>query len=52
MSAKEKEPEAAQVRAWTAPWKNSIYEEPTWVSLFWIIVPVSLAALGIFFAMK
>jgi hypothetical protein len=52
MTAKERDPEPAPVRAYTAPWKNSIYDEPTWVSLFWIVIPVGLAALGIFFAMK
>ena len=29
-------------------WKNSTYEEPVWVSLTWILVPVLIAGLTIY----
>lgn len=29
-------------------WRNSTYEEPTWVSVTWIIVPVLVAGLAIY----
>lgn len=34
------------------PWKSSLYEEPTWVSLAWIIGPLSFAAVAIYFAVR
>jgi hypothetical protein len=34
------------------PWKSSLYEEPNWVSLAWILGPVLFAALAIFFAIR
>lgn len=34
------------------PWKSSLYEEPTWVSLAWIIGPALLAAVVIYFAVR
>jgi hypothetical protein len=40
------------IAAKTSPWRSSLYDEPTWVSLAWIVLPVSLAAVGIFFAMR
>lgn len=35
-----------------AAWRSSLYEEPLWVSLAWVIGPLLLAALGIFFAVR
>lgn len=29
-------------------WRSSTYDEPTWVSLAWIIIPLLLAGLGIY----
>lgn len=34
------------------PWKSSLYEEPTWVSLAWIIVPMLFAGVAIYFAVR
>jgi hypothetical protein len=33
-------------------WKSSLYEEPTWVSLVWIIGPVLFAAVAIYFSVR
>lgn len=33
-------------------WRSSLYEEPLWVSLAWVLGPVALAALGILFALR
>lgn len=30
-------------------WRSSLYEEPLWVSIAWIVGPVALAGLAIFF---
>jgi hypothetical protein len=35
-----------------APWRSSLYEEPLWVSVAWVLGPVVLAALGIYFAVR
>lgn len=35
-----------------APWRSSLYEEPTWVSILWILVPASFAAIAIYFAVR
>lgn len=32
----------------TAFWRNSTYEEPTWVSLVWIVAPLFVAAVLIY----
>lgn len=34
------------------PWKSSLYEEPNWVSLAWIIGPVLLAGVVIYFSVR
>jgi hypothetical protein len=53
MSALEKDSEPKPViAAKTSPWRSSLYAEPTWVSLAWIVLPLGLAAIGIFFAMR
>jgi hypothetical protein len=33
-------------------WRNSLYEEPTWVSLAWIIGPALVAGIAIYFAVR
>jgi hypothetical protein len=53
MSALDKDSEPKPlIAAKTSPWRSSLYDEPTWVSLAWIVLPVGLAALGIFLAMR
>lgn len=34
------------------PWKSSLYDEPAWVSLAWIIGPVLFAGVAIYFAVR
>lgn len=29
-------------------WRSSLYDEPLWVSIAWIVVPVALGALAMF----
>jgi hypothetical protein len=31
-------------------WRSSLYEEPLWVSIAWIVGPATLAGIAIFFA--
>jgi hypothetical protein len=33
-------------------WRSSLYEEPAWVSLAWIIGPALLAGIAIYFAVR
>jgi hypothetical protein len=33
-------------------WRSSLYEEPTWVSLAWIIGPALIAGIAIYFAVR
>ena len=33
-------------------WRNSTYEEPTWVSVAWIVGPMVLAAIAVYFALS
>ena len=35
-----------------AAWRSSLYDEPLWVSVAWILVPVALGALAIFFVVR
>ena len=35
-----------------APWRSSLYEEPMWVSLAWVLGPLVAAVLGIYFAVR
>lgn len=35
-----------------APWRSSLYEEPLWLSLAWIIGPTLIAGVLIYFAVK
>jgi hypothetical protein len=34
------------------PWKSSLYREPNWVSLAWILGPVLFAGVAIYFAVR
>jgi hypothetical protein len=34
------------------PWKSSLYEEPNWVSLAWIIGPVLFAGVAIYLSVR
>jgi hypothetical protein len=33
-------------------WRSSLYEEPVWVSLAWIIGPALVAGIAIYFAVR
>jgi hypothetical protein len=33
-------------------WRGSLYEEPMWVSLAWLIAPLLVAGLGIYLAVR
>ncbi len=33
-----------------APWRSSLYEEPLWLSLAWVIGPTLFAGILIYFA--
>jgi hypothetical protein len=33
-------------------WRNSTYEEPTWVSVAWIIGPILVAGVALHFALN
>jgi hypothetical protein len=33
-------------------WRSSLYEEPTWVSLAWIIGPMLIAGIAIYLAVR
>jgi hypothetical protein len=35
-----------------AGWRSSLYEEPLWVSVAWVVGPILLAASGIYFAIR
>lgn len=35
-----------------APWRSSLYQEPLWVSVMWVLGPTLLAAVGIYFAVR
>ncbi len=36
----------------TSSWRSSLYAEPVWVSVAWIVIPVACASVAIFFAMR
>jgi hypothetical protein len=52
MNAKESEALTGHVGKRLSPWRSSLYEEPLWVSVAWVLGPVVLAALGIYFAVR
>jgi hypothetical protein len=33
-------------------WRSSLYEEPTWVALAWIVGPALIAGIAIYFAVR
>jgi hypothetical protein len=33
-------------------WRSSLYEEPLWLSLAWVVGPTLLAGIAIYFAVK
>jgi hypothetical protein len=35
-----------------APWKSSLYREPNWVSLAWILGPLLLAGVAIYLSVR
>ena len=35
-----------------APWRSSLYDEPIWVSILWILVPALFAGIAIYFAVR
>ncbi len=52
MSSKEKSVLIGAEAKKPPPWRSSLYEEPLWVSLAWIIGPTVAAGLAIFFAVR
>jgi hypothetical protein len=52
MNAKEKSALLAPEGKRPPPWKSSLYEEPTWVSLAWIIGPVLFAGVTIYLSIR
>lgn len=52
MNAKEKSGLLAAEGKRPPPWKSSIYEEPNWVSLAWIIGPMLFAGVAIYFSVR
>ncbi|HEU4582331.1 MAG TPA: hypothetical protein VFS67_28940 [Polyangiaceae bacterium] len=33
-------------------WRSSLYEEPVWVSVAWILGPLAVALLAVYFAVR
>jgi len=33
-------------------WRSSLYDEPVWVSLAWILGPLTMAVLAMYFAVR
>jgi hypothetical protein len=33
-------------------WRSSLYTEPVWVSVVWLLIPLSLAAITLYFAVR
>jgi hypothetical protein len=52
MNAKEKGALIGPEGKRPAPWRSSLYDEPMWVSVAWIVGPVLLAAIGIYFSVR
>ncbi|HTV17582.1 MAG TPA: hypothetical protein VMG12_02900 [Polyangiaceae bacterium] len=52
MNAKEKAALIGSEGKRPPPWKSSLYEEPAWVALAWIIGPTVLAGLVIYLAVR
>ncbi len=43
---------APEAKRLPPPWKSSLYAEPTWVSLAWIIGPVLFAGVAIYLSVR
>jgi hypothetical protein len=52
MNAKEKGALISVEGERPAPWRSSLYQEPTWVSLAWLVGPALFAAVAIYFTLK
>ena len=52
MNAKRKEALLNPEGKRPAFWRSSLYEEPVWVSLGWILGPAFLAGIAIYFAVR
>lgn len=50
MNAREKAPLIAAEGKRLPPWKSSLYEEPVWKSVAWLVGPVLCAAIAIYLA--
>jgi hypothetical protein len=33
-------------------WRSSLYKEPVWLSLVWLLVPLSVALITLYFAVR
>ncbi len=49
MNAREKAPLISPAGKRLAPWKSSLYEEPLWKSVAWLVGPALIAAIAIYF---
>lgn len=47
-----KEQKSALINKSPPFWRNSLYEEPTWVSLAWTLGPVLVAGILIYFVVR
>jgi hypothetical protein len=52
MNAREKAPLISPEGKRPAPWKSSLYEEPLWKSVAWLVGPALFAAAAIYFAVR
>jgi hypothetical protein len=52
MNAREKAPLISPGGRPPAPWKSSLYEEPLWKSVVWLVGPMLFAAVAIYFAVR
>jgi hypothetical protein len=52
MNARENAPVISPEGKRLAAWKSSLYEEPLWKSVAWLLGPVLCAAIGIYFAVS
>ena len=52
MNSSKKKPAPKPLGQGASSWRSSLYEEPLWLSLAWIIGPLALAALGIIFVVR
>jgi hypothetical protein len=52
MNAKEKASLIGPEGKRPAPWRSSLYEEPMWVSIAWILGPVLFAGIAIYLSVR